>query len=201
MKPIKLTIEGLNSFETKQELDFTSLAGGVFGIFGKTGSGKSTILDAITWSLYGKVERTKQNVDFINIKSPKAVVTFVFSIQVSGKNKTYEITRSFLRKKNGKDIDSSAILYEITDNERHLIEEGTSRVNDKIFRIIGLGVNEFAKCIALPQGEFAAFLQAKPSERTEIMSNIFSLADYGENLMTKIKSRLNQYDKTDATCC
>ena len=68
MKPIKLTIEGLNSFESKQELDFQSLTGGVFGIFGKTGSGKSTILDAITLSLYGKVERTKQNIDFINTK-------------------------------------------------------------------------------------------------------------------------------------
>ena len=42
MKPIKLTIEGLNSFESKQELDFQSLTGGVFGIFGKTGSGKTT---------------------------------------------------------------------------------------------------------------------------------------------------------------
>ena len=80
MKPIKLTIEGLNSFETKQELDLQSLTGGVFGIFGKTGSGKSTILDAITLSLYGKVERSKQNIDFINTKCSKATVSFTFSM-------------------------------------------------------------------------------------------------------------------------
>lgn len=199
MKPIKLTIEGLNSFETKQELDFESLAGGVFGIFGKTGSGKSTILDAITLSLYGKVERSKQNIDFINTKCSKATVSFTFSMLVSGKNKTFEITRTFSKKKNGKDIDSSAELYEIDDGEKKLIEEGTNRVNDKIFNIVGLGVNEFAKCIALPQGEFAAFLQAKPSERTEIMSNIFNLSQYGDELMQKVKSRVTEFDKQVST--
>ena len=110
MKPIKLTIEGLNSFENKQELDFQSLTGGVFGIFGKTGSGKSTILDAITLSLYGKVERSKQNIDFINTKCSKATVSFTFSMLDSGKNKTFEITRTFTKKKNGKDSDSDAEL-------------------------------------------------------------------------------------------
>ena len=194
MKPIKLTIEGLNSFESKQELDFASLAGGVFGIFGKTGSGKSTILDAITLSLYGKVERTKQNIDFINTKCSKAVVSFTFSMLVSGTDKVFEITRTFAKKKNGKDIESSAELYELDGENRKLVEEGTTKVNDKIFHIIGLGVNEFAKCIALPQGEFSAFLQAKPSERTEIMSNIFNLSKYGDELMQKVKARVNEYE-------
>ncbi len=194
MKPIKLTIDGLNSFETKQELDFQSLTGGVFGIFGKTGSGKSTILDAITLSLYGKVERSKQNIDFINTKCSKATVSFAFSILNSGSEKTFEITRTFSKKKNGKDIESSAELYEINGENKQLIEEGTIKVNDKIFNIVGLGVNEFAKCIALPQGEFSAFLQAKPSERTEIMSNIFNLSQYGDELMQKVKTRLNEYE-------
>lgn len=195
MKPIKLEIDGLNSFETKQVLDFEKLGDGVFGIFGKTGSGKSTILDAITLALYGKVERTKQNIDFVNTKCSKATVSFVFEMFYSGKNRRFEVSRVFSRKKNGKELDSSASLYEYIDGEKNLVEEGTVKVGDKIFSIIGLGVNEFAKCIALPQGEFSAFLQAKPSERTEIMSNIFDLSKYGEKLAGSVKERLNDFDK------
>ena len=166
MKPIKLEIEGLNSFETKQTLDFAKLGSGVFGIFGKTGSGKSTILDAITLALYGKVERTKQNIDFVNTKSNKAVVSLEFEIFTSGETRKFLVTRSFSRKKNGKDLEASAALYEYENGDKKLIEEGSVKVGDKIFSIIGLGVHEFAKCIALPQGEFSAFLQAKPAERT-----------------------------------
>lgn len=199
MKPIKLEIEGLNSFETKQTLDFESLGSGVFGIFGKTGSGKSTILDAITLALYGKVERTKQNIDFVNTKSTKAVVTFVFEIFHSGKNRKYEITRTFTKKKSGLELDSSALLYEIIGDEKNIVSEGTVKVNEKIFNIIGLGVNEFAKCIALPQGEFSAFLTAKPSERTEIMSNIFDLTRFGDKLSFKVKEKVNEYDKDVAS--
>lgn len=195
MKPIKLEIDGLNSFETKQVLDFEKLGEGVFGIFGKTGSGKSTILDAITLALYGKVERTKQNIDFVNTKCSKALVTFVFEMFHKGKNRKFEVSREFSKKKNGKEVDSSATLYEFDDGEKKLVEEGTVKVGEKIFSIIGLGVNEFAKCIALPQGEFSAFLQAKPSERTEIMSNIFDLSKYGEKLASSVKEKLNEFDK------
>ena len=195
MKPIKLEIEGLNSFETKQCLDFSELSGGVFGIFGKTGSGKSTILDAMTLSLYGEVERSKQKIDFVNTKCQKAVVGLEFEIYHAGKNRRYEVERTFSKRKNGKDIESSAELFEIVSGEKQMIAEGVLKVDAKIFEIIGLGANEFAKCIALPQGEFSAFLKARPSERTEIMSNIFDLTKYGEKLAASVKNKVIEYDK------
>ena len=195
MKPLKLEIEGLNSFESKQTLDFTKLGNGVFGIFGKTGSGKSTILDAIILALYGDVERSKQNIDFINKKKKKTVVSLEFEIFSAGENKTYLVKRAFQIKKNAKDVDSSAELYEKINDEFNLIIEGTIKTNEKIYEIIQLGKNEFIKCIALPQGEFSAFLQAKPSERTEILSNIFNLSKYGEKLCNNVKDKLTGFDK------
>lgn len=196
MKPIKLEIEGLNSFETKQVLDFTALGDGVFGIFGKTGSGKSTILDAITLALYGEVGRSKQNIDFINTKTKKATVSFEFEIVSNAKKMVYLIRRVFAIKRNGKDVDSSASLFVLNDDgSQNLIEEGITKVDAKIFKIMGLGVREFSKCIALPQGEFSAFLKSKPAERTEIMSNIFNLSGYGEKLVGAVKSKLQEFDK------
>ena len=195
MKPIKLKIDGLNSFETEQTLDFSELSGGVFGIFGKTGSGKSTILDAITLSLYGEVERSKQKIDFVNTKCQRAIVSLEFEIFSAGKIRRYEVKRTFSKRKNGKDIESSAELFELTNDGRLMIAEGVLKVDAKVFDIVGLGANEFAKCIALPQGEFSAFLKARPAERTEIMSNIFDLSKYGEKLIASVKNRLNDYDK------
>lgn len=194
MKPIKLDIEGLNSFETKQVIDFDKVGQGVFGIFGKTGSGKSTILDAITLALYGEVERSKQNIDFINSKRKKTAVSLTFEIFVLGKKHLYEVNRNFVIKKNGKDVESSAILFELKENEKMVLTEGTLKVNEKILEIVGLGKNEFVKCIALPQGEFSAFLSARESERTEILSNIFSLSKYGEQLSKKVKSKVNEFE-------
>ena len=75
MRPILLEIEGFNSFEKKQTIDFEKLTSmGLFGIFGNTGSGKTTILDAIIYALYEKTPRESDNI--ININSKKASVRY-----------------------------------------------------------------------------------------------------------------------------
>ena len=79
MKPIKLELMGLNSYTDKQTIDFEKLTSrGLFGIFGNTGSGKSTILDAITIALYGDIARDAT--DYINTSCDKAMVKFEFEI-------------------------------------------------------------------------------------------------------------------------
>ena len=97
MRPIKLTVKGLNSFIEEQSVDFEKLTDrGLFGIFGPTGSGKSTILDGITLALYGDVSRKSSN--YINTNCEKANVSFEF--QISGAEiKRYIVTREFKREK------------------------------------------------------------------------------------------------------
>ena len=197
MKPIKLEIEGLHSFETNQVVDFSLLsAKGIFGIFGATGSGKSTILDAIILALYGKVSRSKTNSDFINLKSKKAVISFEFSFTDEGKEKVYKIKRVFKRKtKNHLEVEQIAEIHEISAIGSRQIVEGVSKVDAFIEELLGMGDEEFLKCIALPQGEFASFLKSKPNDRVAIIGNIFDLNKYGQELWEKVKARTDLVER------
>ena len=97
MRPIKLKIKGLNSFIEEQTIDFEKLTDrGLFGIFGPTGSGKSTVLDGITLALYGDVSRKSSN--YINTNCDRLNVSFEF--QISGaETKRYLVNREFKRDK------------------------------------------------------------------------------------------------------
>lgn len=200
MKPIKLKIEGLHSFEKPQIIDFSAIGTrGIFGIFGATGSGKSTILDAIVLALYGKVQRSKTNSDFINLKSSKAEVEFDFSFIEDGKEKCYSVKRTFKRKnKNRSEIEQSAEVFEVGALGRHQIIEGANKVDSFITNLFGMSETEFLTCIALPQGEFASFLKAKPNERVSIIGNIFDLNKYGQELWEKVKLRTDKLEKEKA---
>ena len=93
MKPIKLELMGLNSYTDKQTIDFEKLTSrGLFGIFGNTGSGKSTILDAITIALYGDIARDAT--DYINTSCDKAMVKFEFEIGSKNNRNRYFVERT-----------------------------------------------------------------------------------------------------------
>ena len=93
MRPLKLTLRGINSYRKEQTIDFEALtSAGLFGIFGPTGSGKSSILDAITLALYARLPRSTKN--FININEETAAVSFLFSITTTETHQ-YQVERSF----------------------------------------------------------------------------------------------------------
>lgn len=193
MRPVKLEIEGIKSFTDKVSIDFEKLlSDGLFGIFGDTGSGKSTILDCIVLALYGKIGKNQQKTEFINSKRFKASVEFTFKITVYGERKTYKVRREFSLNQKRESKDVKAYLYEISDDGIILIEEGKSKVDDEIEKIIGIGFDEFQKCIALPQGEFASFVKSARAERLAIVGKLFDLERYGDRLVSKIKKKKDE---------
>ncbi|MBE7086382.1 MAG: SMC family ATPase [Clostridiales bacterium] len=190
MKPIYLEFCGINSFSEKAEIDFQKLlSGGVFGIFGDTGSGKSTILDSIHLALYGQVERAAKANDCINYKADSAYVIFDFEIVTGGKRHTYRVHRERKRKNN----QAKAYLYEKrNDGEWGALAEGTRDVDDALNEIIGLSFADFKMCIALPQGDFAALVKAPTADRVKLVSRLFDLEKYGEKLWRKVGQKYDE---------
>ncbi len=186
MKPVRLEFKGLNSFSERAVIDFEPLLkSGIFGIFGETGSGKSTILDAINFALYGDIERNPDKLDKINYKCDELEVSFTFDIQTEGARKSYLVERSIKRKSGT----HKAMLYEYSDGKSVAIADNVKSVTDKITEIIGINKEDFRKCIALPQGEFAQFVNSLPSERIQLIERLFNLQKYGAALKAKINDR------------
>lgn len=182
MKPIKLEFRGINSFSEHTIIDFEALTkDGIFGIFGDTGSGKSTILDCINFALYGNVERSKEKTDIINYRCDSAEVKFVFDVLTEGVRKTYTVERTIKR---GNGI-HKATLYE----NGTCIADKALQVEKKIVEILGVGDEDFRKCIALPQGEFSQFVKSAPRDRLSLIERLFSLSKYGDRLKEKLSVR------------
>ena len=196
VKPIRLKIKGLNSFMESQEVDFEKLTSkGLFGIFGSTGSGKSTILDGITLALYGEVARKSSN--YINTNCDSLNVSFEF--QITGKEiKGYRVERGFKREaKTGNVRSKSAKIIDITDGLEEILEEGTKLVTEKCEEIIGLQLEDFTRTVVLPQGKFSEFLKLEGKDRRNMLERLFNLGKYGDELSFKLAHKIkNEKEKS-----
>ena len=191
MKPKRLEFCGINSFSRRAVIDFDKLlSGGVFGIFGDTGSGKTTILDSMIFALYGRVDRVKDGstADLINYSCEKAVVVCDFETVYNGGRRVYRVEREIKRRNELK----SLRLSEWKDGKEFALSEGVKNTNAMIEEIVGLSFDEFKKCIALPQGEFAQFLKETKGERLKLISHLFGLEKYGVRLNETLKERFAQ---------
>ena len=194
MKPVYLEFCGINSFSERAQIDFESLLNyGLFGVFGDTGSGKSTILDCIGFALYGDVARSRSGsiADIINYKADRAFVNFEFYIAYEGKRRLFRAEREIKRK----NAAQSARVYEKTEGALLSLAEGVRDCNALLKRIVGLEQRDFEKCIALPQGEFAQFVRAPRGERLKLVSRLFGLEEYGERLSKRVNGRYAEYQR------
>ena len=190
MRPIKLKIKGLNSFIEEQTIDFEKLTDrGLFGIFGPTGSGKSTVLDGITLALYGDVSRKSSN--YINTNCDRLNVSFEF--QISGaETKRYLVNREFKRdKKSGNPVSGKCKIVDITNGEEVLADK-VKTVTDKCKEVIGLSLEDFTRTVVLPQGKFSEFLKLEGKPRREMLERLFNLGEYGDKLSSKLSKQITK---------
>ena len=197
MKPIKLIIEGINSFDERQELDFERVGrSSLFCICGKTGAGKSTIFDSIMLALYGK-SRKLNLADMVNLSRKTAFVSFEFV----ERGDTYIVERnikcSTVKADDGlqkRSANAECVLYKngtIAANSR----DGVAAViND----VIGLDMGEFKNVYMLEQGEYAEFLKKPPAKQTEAVGKIFSLMRFAD-VYKRAKDKQSQEDEKAAT--
>lgn len=191
MKPKKLVIKGLNSFIEKQEIDFETLVNrGLFGIFGPTGSGKSSILDAITMALYGDIAR--DSTQFINLDTDSLFVSYEFQIASGAKREDYIVSRTVKRDKKGGYKTTAARLIKNTYEEEEIIADKPRDIQKNIESIIGLTAEDFTRSVVLPQGKFSEFLKLSGKSRRDMLERIFGLEKYGKKLLERIRKARNK---------
>jgi DNA repair protein SbcC/Rad50 len=189
MIPLKLTLKGIYSYIEEQTIEFNDLTdSGLFGIFGSVGSGKSTILEAITFALYGETERLNSRdsraYNMMNLKSNELLIDFEFYTDsddikyrfiVKGKRnrKKFDEVKAFER--------SSFILTPSVRLVGNTSSQPLKQTDEWIptektaYDIIGLNYQNFKRTIIIPQGKFREFLELKATDRTNMLNEIFNL--------------------------
>ncbi|HWR08830.1 AAA family ATPase [Sporomusa sp.] len=192
MKPIILKIAGLHSFREEQEIPFDQLSElGVFGIFGPTGSGKSSILDAMTLALYGAVVRAGRRTQGILNHAEKHVkVSFAFSLGQGSERRMYRVERRYVRKDQLAVNNTHSRLIEVKDGQEEVLADKDREVTEQITGLLGLKEEDFTRAVVLPQGKFAEFLNLGGKERREMLQRLFSLEQYGNVLINKVNDRV-----------
>jgi exonuclease SbcC len=168
MRPIRLLIAGFTAFRDRQEIDFDELD--LFAISGPTGSGKTSVLDAITYALYGRIERVgNQAGQFISQGQKRMSVELEFAVG----NERYHVTRT--TPASGA---TTIMLERWAGEEWKQVGEGADRVkgaNEIIRNALGLDYESFTRTVLLPQGKFAQFLSGDAKQRRDILTELLGL--------------------------
>jgi exonuclease SbcC len=196
MKILNLKFKNINSLAGEWEIDFTKpqlTDNGLFVITGKTGSGKSSILDAISLALYGRTPRvmiTGQNNDVMT----RGTIDCYSEIAVEVGGKVWKTSWKHEKTRNG---NLKPVVRQIADANNRIIADQVRSCESKITEIIGLTFEQFTKVILLAQGGFAAFLQADKNEKGELLEQITGTEIYGEISKKVYERNKREKDKLD----
>ena len=193
MRPIKLSFEGIHSFKEAVEIDFEKLTEyGLFGIFGETGSGKSTILDAMILALYDQIPRAMDGGSVKNALNDASNEMKVYYKYALGSD-IYEITRIYKKgKSKGEEVINSKDPLMLKNGT--IIADKKTKVDFQVKETFGIDIIDFTRSVVLPQGKFTEFLKLKNTEKFIMLEKIFSLEKYGVLLENRIKIEKKESD-------
>lgn len=184
MKPIKLTMQAFGPFAKTETIDFEKLGNNpLFLINGPTGSGKTSILDAICFALYGETTGNERQGIQMRCDLATADLPTEVTLDFSLHGKVYRVTRAPEQEApkargDGMTVKKhTASLYELGESEK-LITSKTTQVKTEITNIIGLTETQFRQVMVLPQGKFRELLLASSKEREEIFGQLFQTDIY-----------------------
>jgi len=184
MIPIELKLKGIYSYKEEQTIDFTDLSSEhLFGIFGTVGSGKSSIIEAITFALYGKIERLNDKEiknNLINLDSNEMYIDFTFKANDGKIYNTFCKYKKRYTKKNELEITPTTNAYLIEESNKIPI------TFEEIEAKIGLSYQNFKRSIIIQQGSFQEFLSLSINDRAKMLEEIFDLQKYDLSYKTNI---------------
>jgi len=171
MRPTRLELEGFTAFKEPTVVDFSDAD--YFALVGPTGAGKSTIIDAICFALYGLVPRYESRTLVWPVITQGTLAARVrLDFTVSGQ--AYTAARVVKRTGTNRANTKEARL----ERDGEVIAGTADELSAEVERLIGLTFEHFTKCVVLPQGEFARFLHDKPADRQEVLVRLLNLGVY-----------------------
>ncbi|MCQ2494952.1 MAG: AAA family ATPase, partial [Lachnospiraceae bacterium] len=207
MKPLRLEFQAFGPYKDREVIDFCDLAKyGLFLIKGPTGSGKTTIFDAMTFALYGggsgtdsksKTGRNDLEEWRCNQAEDGTTTEVVFTFEAQGEvyrfsRRLFKKTKVFHTEFDVSKQDESGVFVTLLENAKE------KEVTEKAESIIGLNKEQFRQVVLLPQGQFEKFLTADSSAKEEILTKIFSTdmwSKYAEAFYNKAAARKNMLEE------
>ncbi|MGL5069277.1 MAG: AAA family ATPase [Sarcina sp.] len=205
MKPLKLTMQAFANYAGEQVIDFTELNGrNMFLITGKTGAGKTTVFDAISYALFGEPSGDFRSVDSLRSDYANGELETYVELEFELRGEIYKVRRQPMQKLNRKrgeglrSVEAEA-RFEIPNAQRPVT--GVTAVTKSVIDTLGVTSEQFRQIVMLPQGEFIKLLKAKSGEREVIFRKIFgteqfnkiqtSLTEKAKKLASELKFELN----------
>lgn len=184
MKPLKLTMQAFGPFANHQEIDFTALGNNpLFLINGPTGSGKTSILDAMCFALYGETTGDERQGAQMRSDLAKIEVATEITFEFALHEKSYRIVRAPEQeapKARGEGTTTrkhTAVLFQLGEKET-LVTNKTAQVKQEVTQLLGLNETQFRQVMVLPQGKFRQLLLASSKEREDIFGQLFQTEIY-----------------------